>query len=218
MYNPVVQVKLLNCTKNRNLVMCLATMSLSMQHVPYILFLALVVWWQPAYFKFHWVTCSFSTHLLLCLLTVLMSAETCKCVQKTQSSKFQTDIYQSFVLLIYISMSHCIIRAYKRFCVKCTLRPVSPLLSVNRWLMCRSFFIVMCFFKSVKFSPNVCMLVVLVVKFGRRKVVACRDLKWNPTQAWTYLNFPIWPSSAHFFDFVGVSWLFFLLALDLLVL
>ena len=85
----------------------------------------------------------------------------------------------------YVSVSHCIIRAYKRFCVKCTLRPVSPLLSVNRWLMCRSFFIVMCFFKLVKFSPNVCMLVVLVVKLGRRNVFA---FKWNPTQAWPWLT------------------------------
>ena len=87
----------------------------------------------------------------------------------------------------YVSVSHCIIRAYKRFCVKCTLRPVSPLLSVNR-CMCHSFFIVMCFFKLVKFSPNVCMLVVLIVKLGRRKVFACRDHKWNPTQAWPRLT------------------------------
>ena len=28
--------------------------------------------------------------------------------------------------------------------------------------------------KFVKFCPNVCMLVVLVIKFGHRKVVACR--------------------------------------------
>ena len=34
---------------------------------------------------------------------------------------------------------------------------------------------ILCFFKLVKFSPNVCMLVVLVVKFGRRNVLACRD-------------------------------------------
>ena len=36
------------------------------------------------------------------------------------------------------------------------------------------FFMVACFFKFVNFSPNVCMLVVLVVKFGRRNVLASR--------------------------------------------
>ena len=36
-YCCVVLELLLNCTKNRNPVMCLATMALSMQHVPYIL-------------------------------------------------------------------------------------------------------------------------------------------------------------------------------------
>ena len=41
--------------------------------------------------------------------------------------------------------------------------------------MFRLFFIVICFFKFVKLSPNVCMLVVLVVKLGRRNVVACRN-------------------------------------------
>ena len=58
---------------------------------------------------------------------------------------------------------------------KYTLRPVSPPLSVNRSLMCCSFCIVMGFFKFIKFSPNVCMLVVLVIKFGRIKVVACNN-------------------------------------------
>ena len=34
---------------------------------------------------------------------------------------------------------------------------------------------IMCFVKFVKFSPNVYMLVVLVVNFGRRNIVACRN-------------------------------------------
>ena len=33
----------------------------------------------------------------------------------------------------------------------------------------------MCFFKLVKFSPDVSVLVILVIKFGRRNVVDCRN-------------------------------------------
>ena len=72
-------------------------------------------------------------------------------------------------------MSRCIVRAYKQkcLCVKYTCHPVCPPLSVNKSLMHCLFFIVMCF-KFVKFSPNVCMLVVLAVKLGHRNVSACR--------------------------------------------
>ena len=72
-------------------------------------------------------------------------------------------------------MSRCIVRAYKGKClyVKYTRHPVCPPLSVNKSLMHCLFFIVMCF-KFVKFSPNVCMLVVLAVKLGHRNVSACR--------------------------------------------
>ena len=73
------------------------------------------------------------------------------------------------------SVSHHFVRAYKRlcqFCVKYTLHPVSPPLSVS-WCFNVSFV----FYRHVFFQvrPNVCMLVVLVIKFGRRKVVACRN-------------------------------------------
>ena len=72
-------------------------------------------------------------------------------------------------------MSHCIVRAYKQkcLCVKYTCHPVCPPLSVIKSLMHCLFFIVVCF-KFVKFSPNVCMLVVLAVKLGHRNVSACR--------------------------------------------
>ena len=40
--------------------------------------------------------------------------------------------------------------------------------------MFRSFIIMVICFKFVNFSPNVCMLVVLAVKFGRKNVLACR--------------------------------------------
>ena len=59
---------------------------------------------------------------------------------------------------------------------KVTLCPLSPPLSSNR-SSSNLLFICYChvFFKLVKFCPNVSVLVILVVKFGRRNVVDCRN-------------------------------------------
>ena len=64
--------------------------------------------------------------------------------------------------------------SFSRCCVYTSNLQVSQLWVVGLSYKSMQFFMVACFLKFVKFSPNVCMLVVLVVKVGRRNVLACR--------------------------------------------
>ena len=96
----------------------------------------------------------------------------------TVKTFFYVHTSQCWISPVYYAQGGRVLNILFLCLVKVTLCPLSPPLSSKRSssnLLFICYCIVMCFFKLVKFCPNVSVLVILVVKFGRRNVVDCRN-------------------------------------------